>query len=166
MSRSEHAVRLLAVVCLALPMLAAGPAVAQAFDLVTAAEAEQAARAELAAQARAKPRPRSLSRAALPAIRVVVPADQAATLPLPLRIQLAFSPAPGARIVPSSFRILYGLLKIDLTERLRQHATIDENGVVVEGARMPDGQHRLLLQVADDQGNVGEQELRLRVGAS
>lgn len=156
----------MAVACLALLMLATGPSGAQPFDLVTAAEAQQAARAEPTAPAENKPRTRGLPRAALPAIRVVAPADPAAAVPAPLRIELAFSPAPGARIVPSSFRILYGLLKIDLTERLRKHATIDESGVVVEGARVPEGQHRLLMQVADDQGNVGEQELRLRVAAA
>jgi hypothetical protein len=164
-SRSAHGIRLLAVACLALLMLAAGPSGAQPFDLVTAAEAQQSARAEQAAPAETGPRTRGLPRAVLPAIRVVEPADPAAAVAPPLRIELAFTPVPGARIVPSSFRILYGVLKIDLTERLRRHATIDERGVVVEGARMPEGQHRLLVQVADDQGNVGEQELRLRVGA-
>lgn len=157
----------MAVACLALMMLATGPSGAQAFELVTAAEARQAAQAERAAPAdEVRPRTRGLPRMALPAIHVVAPADQAVAVPAPLRIQLAFSPAPGARIVPSTFRILYGLLKIDLTERLRKNATVDESGVVVEGARVPEGQHRLLMQVADDQGNVGEQELRLRVGAA
>jgi hypothetical protein len=35
----------------------------------------------------------------------------------------------------------------------------------VERAQVPDGQHRLILQVADDQGNSTEQELRIRVAA-
>lgn len=165
-SRSVHATRLLAVAVLALLMLTAGPSGAEPFDLVTAAEAQQAARAELATTpSEARPRTRGLPRAALPAIRVVTPGDPGVAVPAPLRIELAFSAAPGARIVPSTFRMRYGVLKIDLTERLRQHATVSEAGVVVEGARMPDGQHRLLMQVADDQGNVGEQELRLRVRA-
>jgi len=84
----------------------------------------------------------------------------------PLRLEVAFTPAPGARIVPSSFRVLYGLLKIDLTDRMRRHATVTETGVVVDGAKVPDGQHRLFLQVADDKGNTAEQELRIRVGAA
>jgi hypothetical protein len=36
----------------------------------------------------------------------------------------------------------------------------------VDGAKVPDGQHRLILQVADDKGNTAEQELRIRVGAA
>ena len=42
--------------------------------------------------------------------------------------------------------------------------TISELGVRTR-AQVPAGQHRLILQVADDQGNTAEQELRLRVGA-
>jgi hypothetical protein len=164
-SRSVNAARLFAVAGMALLMLATGQSGAQPFDLVTAAEAQQAARAELA-PAPAAPRTRGLPSPALPLIHVVMPADPAAAVPAPLRIELTFSPAPGARIVPSSFRVLYGVLKIDLTERLRKHASISEAGVVVDGARMPEGQHRLLLVVGDDQGHLGEQELRLRVGAA
>lgn len=166
MSQPVHGIRLVAVASVALLMLVAGPSRAQGFDLVTAAEAQQAARAESGSTTEVRPRSRGLPNAALPAIRVVTPSDPAAAVAAPLRIELAFSPAPGARIVPTTFRVLYGVLKIDLTERLRKHATVSESGVVVDGARVPDGQHRLLLQVADDHGNLGEQELRLRVGAA
>jgi hypothetical protein len=166
MNPSARTVRLAAVAGLALLMLAAGPQLrAQTFDLVTAAEAQQAAQAEAAAPpADTRPRTRSLPRPQPTSIRVLAPSTTASPVPAPLRIELAFSPAPGARIVPATFRILYGVLKIDLTERLRKHATITEAGVLVEGAQVPDGQHRLLLQVADDQGNLAEQELRIRVG--
>ena len=145
---------------------------AASFDLVTADEARQEARAE-AAEARAAPEisPRSVPgpRGLVPAINVVSPtagATPGAPVAAPLRIELAFKPAPGARIVPASFRVLYGLLKLDLTERLKKHAVVSESGVVVEGAQMPDGQHRLILQVADDQGNTAERELLFRVGGA
>jgi hypothetical protein len=99
------------------------------------------------------------------AIRVVAPTPLA-SVTAPLRIELAFETLPGTRVVPSTFRVLYGVLKIDLTERLRRFATISERGVVVDQAVVPDGLHRLFIQVADDRGNVAEQELRLRVGAT
>ena len=104
--------------------------------------------------------------AAPPAIRVLTPSAPDTAVPAPVRIQVAFQPAPGTRIVPSSLRVLYGLLKIDLTERLRPHATVSEEGFLVERAQMPEGQHRLILQVADDQGHSTEQELRIRVAAA
>lgn len=143
------------------------PAQAQGgFDLITPAEAQQAAKAEADNPQASRPRSRSLSvpKQGAPAIRVVTPNAPGTPVPAPLRIELQFSPAPGARIVPASFRILYGVLKIDLTERLRKHATISETGVVVDQAQVPDGQHRLIVTVADDQGNTAEQELRFRVG--
>jgi hypothetical protein len=136
------------------------------FDLITADEARATAQAEVerpeirTRQVPTPPRPN------MPGIKVVSPNAVGTAVAAPVRIEVAFTPAPGARIVPSSFRVLYGLLKIDLTERLRQHATVTESGVVVDGAKVPDGQHRLILQVADDKGNTAEQELRIRVGAA
>lgn len=159
----------LAAAGVALAMALAGSAQAQStggFDLITAAEAQASAQAEAAnpqVRTRQVPPP---PRPNMPGIKVVSPSVGAAPVAAPVRIEVAFTPAPGSRIVPSSFRVLYGLLKIDLTERLRQHATVTETGVVVDGAKVPDGQHRLILQVADDKGNTAEQELRIRVGAA
>jgi len=44
-----------------------------------------------------------------------------------------------------------------------KYATVSEDGAVIDQAKMPSGQHRLLLRVADDKGNLGEQELLFRV---
>ena len=139
-----------------------------AFELVTKGEAarEREARPkdETEARTRSIPKPPAAGKPGL-AIRVVSPVTQG-TVAAPMRIELVFEAAPGVKVVPSTFRVLYGVLKIDLTERLRRFATIDERGVLVEKATVPDGSHRLLLTVADDQGNVAEQELRVRVGAA
>jgi hypothetical protein len=166
----SNLMRGLALAAVAL-LMAWGQARAQAgaaFDLISASEAQREAKAEADAPPEVitprAPPPRSDATA----IRVVSPAPSGngGGLVAPLRIEVAFKPAPGARIVPSTFRVLYGLLKIDLTDRLKKHATVSETGVVVDNAQVPDGQHRLLLQVADDQGNTAEQELRIRVGAA
>ena len=138
------------------------------FDLITADEAQQ----ELKARSAMEPPPRTRSfRAdsvspAATSIRVITPSVQGALVAAPLRIELSFAAAPGARIVPTTFRVLYGVLKIDLTERLRKFATVTESGALVERAQVPEGQHRLIMQVADDQGHTAEQELRIRVGAA
>jgi hypothetical protein len=158
---------ILAALALALALaLGAGPAAAQQgkvpFELFSSAEAqkEQKAAADYVEPPRSRstapPRPG-------PAIKVLAPSLTNAVA-APLRIELAFESLPGARIVPGSFRLLYGVLKIDLTERLRRHATVTETGVVVDQAMVPDGVHRLFIQVADDKGNQAEQELRVRVG--
>jgi hypothetical protein len=133
------------------------------FELLSAAEARRAQQAEAGVQPPV--RTRGL-RPQAPAIQVIAPQTVGdAAVQMPLRLEFGFTPAPGARIVPGSFRLLYGMLRIDLTERLRPHATVSERGVLVEKALMPPGNHRMWVQVGDDQGNLGEQELRFRIGA-
>jgi hypothetical protein len=135
--------------------------------LLTEAEARRDQGQPEPAAPPAGPRSRSL-RPQAPQIRVIAPqAAGEGAVPAPLRLELGFSAAaPGARIVPGSFRLLYGVLRIDLTERVRGAASISEQGVLLERAVMPPGAHRLWAQVSDDQGNLGEQELRFRVAAS
>ncbi len=166
----NHPVRRhLALAAVTLAMLWTSPVHAQVpggFDLITAAEAQQEAKAEREAPPVIRSRQVPTPRPNAPGIHVLTPNAPGTPVAAPLRIEVAFTPTPGTRIVPSTFRVLYGLLKIDLTERLRQHATVTESGVVVDRAVVPDGQHRLILQVADDQGNTAEQELRIRVGAA
>ena len=158
----------IAMVCIA-ALMAVAESRAEGFDLITAAEAKNEAVAAAGAPSEPRTRGMPVTKPGQPAIRVVTPTtadSSAAGVPAPLRIELAFKPAPGTRIVPSTFRVLYGLLKIDLTDRLKKHATVTETGVIVDQAQVPAGQHRLFLQVADDQGNTAEQELRIRVGAA
>ncbi len=160
LARAGVALMMLTVQVHAQPL--ARPAIA--FELISATEAQMETQAEAAAPPEIRARVTPAPRPDATAIRVVSPSGGGVAAPV--RIEVAFKAAPGARIVPSTFRVLYGLLKIDLTDRMRQHATVTESGVVVEQAQVPEGQHRLILQVADDQGNTAEQELRLRVGAA
>lgn len=155
---------LIAAGVLALPVRAQ-PA---ALVLLTDAEAQRdRAQPEPAPGAAPGPRSRSL-RPAAPLIRVIAPQPAGdSAVPAPLRLEFGFSPgAPGTRIVPASFRLLYGVLRIDLTERLRGTASISEQGVLLERAVMPPGTHRMWVQVSDDQGNLGEQELRFRIASA
>ncbi|MDO9073755.1 MAG: hypothetical protein Q7U73_10850 [Rubrivivax sp.] len=153
------------LLCLAL-LAASATSRAEGFELITDEEAQLEARAVAAAPREVRTRGLPVTRPGQPAIEVVTPTVAGNAVNAPVRIEAAFKPAPGTRIVPSTFRVLYGLLKIDLTDRLKKHAVVTEQGVVVDQARVPAGQHRLILQVADDQGNTAEQELRLRVGAA
>jgi hypothetical protein len=165
MNRCTRRLALASLAAASLAMLGTGAAHAQGsggFELITAAEAAQTAKAEREAPPEIRARQVPGPKGNVPGIRVISPTAPGTPVAAPLRIEVAFTPTPGTRIVPSSFRVLYGLLKI----RLRKHATVTENGVVVDRAVVPDGQHRLILQVADDQGNTAEQELRIRVGAA
>ena len=164
----NKSIRGLATAAAALLIGWAGAAQGQtaSFELITTAEAQQTAKAERDAPPEIRPRQVPGPKGNVPGIKVLAPSTSTAALAAPLRIEVAFTPTPGTRIVPSTFRVLYGLLKIDLTDRLRRHATVTESGVVIDRAVVPEGQHRLILQVADDQGNTAEQELRIRVGAA
>jgi hypothetical protein len=145
------------------PALLAAAAWAQPLQLITEAEAERERAQAGEGPMAGPPRSRSL-RPPGPQIRVIAPAVGGdGQVPTPLRLEFGFQAAPGARIVPGSFRLLYGVLRIDLTERLRAQASISESGVLLERASMPPGTHRLWVQVGDDQGNLAEQELRFRI---
>lgn len=132
-----------------------------AFTLVTPSLADTERKFEI----RYTPKPpvtRSLS--LYPSIRIIAPQANGPEVNSPLRIELAFETSSDARIVPSTFRLLYGFIKFDLTENVRENATITEKGLLAAKAAVPKGTHRLFLQIADDKGRVTEQELRVKVG--
>ncbi len=54
-------------------------------------------------------------------------------------------------------------MRIDLTDKIRGNATLTESGLLADKASIPNGSHRLLLQVADMAGRVTETELRFSV---
>ena len=91
---------------------------------------------------------------------------EGAAVSSPLRLEIAFKAPADARIVPASFRLLYGVLKIDLTERLQRHARLNEAGVLIEETAVPQGTHRVIVRVADDKGRIAERELMIRVSAT
>lgn len=101
--------------------------------------------------------------AGAPKIEVLRPQLGDATLPSPIRIELAFVPAQGAEIVPASFRAFYGAFKLDITERLLREVGVTAQGLTVERAAIPPGLHRLALRVADSHGRVGTREVRFSV---
>ena len=108
--------------------------------------------------------PSSMTRSiAIPRIRVIAPELAADPITTPVRIELAFSTSSDARILPESFRVLYGFLRVDVTEKVRASARLSETGLVAENAAIPAGSHRLFVSISDDKGRTSEEELRFRV---
>lgn len=130
---------------------------AEPWQLVTADEVARDAAAPPRLTPRAAPVPDA------PRIRVLAPTLAGAPLGNPIRIDLAFSAAVDAEIDPASFRIQYGALRIDLTERVLARVTVQKTGLKVDDVVIPPGQHRLLLRIADSKARVGEAELRFTV---
>jgi hypothetical protein len=109
------------------------------------------------------PRPLRM-RAALPSIEVLQPnavADQKVKAPFPITIK--FKARDDAPIVPASFRVLYGGLRMDITSRITKFVKPTEEGLTFDKAQIPSGKHRLFLVVEDAKQRVAERELRIEV---
>lgn len=81
----------------------------------------------------------------------------------PFAISVQFRGQSDAPVDPSSFRVLYGATKVDITKRFTQFATITAGGFNLDSARLPPGKHRLILQVLDSKQRMAERELRIEV---
>lgn len=98
-----------------------------------------------------------------PAIAMVSPASLTEPLKAPFPIHISFKAQEGATIKPESFRALYGFLKVDITERLAGRTKIAPDGINVERADIPAGNHRILLRISDDRDRQGETEIKFSV---
>jgi hypothetical protein len=105
-------------------------------------------------------RPRTLN----PAIDLIRPTPGAdGKLASPFPIQVTFRGMSDAEIDPATFRVFYGALKIDITERIAGHVKITPAGFSLDQAKIPKGKHRLTLQIQDKKQRVAERELRIEV---
>ena len=103
-------------------------------------------------------------RAVVPLIDILKP-EAAADLKVkaPFAISVAFKSQADAAIDPSTFKVMYGTLKIDITSRITKFVTVTKEGFSLENAKIPVGKHRLTMQVMDDKQRVAERELRVEV---
>jgi hypothetical protein len=129
---------------------------AQAFELVTAAEA---ARDRAAPEA---PATRSMPHPAAPRIELLAPSI-GKPLPSPMDIRLRWSAVEGATIDTASVRVKYGRLGIDVTERVLGAARVSQTGIDAPAAKLPAGEHRLAVEVSDSQRRVARREFIVEV---
>lgn len=103
-------------------------------------------------------------KALMPAIEVLRPetaADQKVKAPFAITVQ--FKSLPDAAIDPGSFKVMYGALRVDITQRITKYVQITPAGFSLDNAQIPVGKHRLTLQVKDEKQRVAERELRFEV---
>jgi hypothetical protein len=81
----------------------------------------------------------------------------------PTAIQLVFVPSASSAVRPESFKVLYGRLRVDITQRLTQVAKVTAEGVNIKEASLPKGTHRLLLSIEDQQGRQGAKSLDFEI---
>jgi hypothetical protein len=81
----------------------------------------------------------------------------------PTAIQLVFVPSASSAVRPETFKVLYGRLRVDITQRLTQVAKVTAEGVNIKEASLPRGTHRLLLSIEDQQGRQGIKSLDFEI---
>jgi hypothetical protein len=106
----------------------------------------------------------------LNAPQIVVQApDSRAPIQPPLRLELRFKAAPDAQINISSFQVVYkyGLLRKDITDRIRPFVTVTRDGVTgASSAAIPAGEHTLIIRIRDTLNRSGEQTVTFRIGSA
>jgi hypothetical protein len=98
-----------------------------------------------------------------PSITIVSPQSTVGLISTPVRIEVSFDTSPDARIVPDTFKVLYGAFRIDVTSKIRPYAVVSEHGFLAEKAVLPPGTHRLFLQISDSVGRTAESEVKISV---
>jgi len=89
--------------------------------------------------------------------------DAQVRLKSPFPIEVRFIAVPDAAIDPSSFRVLYGNLRLDVTSRILDQVRVAATGFSLAEAAIPPGSHRLLLRVGDARSRTREPDLRFQV---
>ena len=130
---------------------------AAAWTLVTNEEIDKESRA---AHPRAAIAP--TPRRGAPGIDVVEP-DATKPIKSPFSIHIRFRPEAGASIVPKSFRVKYGWLNLDITERLVGQAKVDASGVSADDAEIPPGDYKITLEITDNLGRIGTRTFEFRI---
>ena len=97
-----------------------------------------------------------------PAIEIRRPQLLSQPLTAPLGIELSFL-AADAPIVPETFRAYYGNLKLNITDRIIKKVKVLADGLRIDDAEIPSGQHKILLVIEDEKGRRGERELKFTV---
>ncbi len=104
------------------------------------------------------------ARAVVPQIDILKPEPVAdLKVKAPFAIAVLFKAQNDAAIDPSTFKVMYGALKFDITSRITKFVKVTSAGFSLDNAQIPVGKHRLTLQVQDEKQRVAERELRVEV---
>jgi len=97
-----------------------------------------------------------------PTIDLLAPAmDGVISSPTP--IKLKFEAKSPSIIKPDTFRVFYGSFQIDITERLLGASKVERGGFYVAEAALPKGNHKLMLNIQDTDGRVGQKIIEFEV---
>lgn len=97
-----------------------------------------------------------------PEILIVQPEIEK-VLTSPISIQLMVVASDSANIKWDTFKLTYGSLRFDITDRFLKLAKKTKSGYKVDGLDIPEGDHRLQLSVRDSKNRWGAREFVLHV---
>jgi hypothetical protein len=90
--------------------------------------------------------------------------DPGKPIKTPVTVIVGFIAEPGSKIVLSTLRVVYGtFIKLDITDKIRANAKLDDSGLRAEGVGLPSGNHNVTISIADDRGRVGNRAIQFVV---
>ncbi len=84
-------------------------------------------------------------------------------LQAPIAIDIEFKAFEGTQIDPSSLKVLYGWLSLDITDRIKQHAEITLSGLTANNVSLPTGEHTITIEISDSKKRMTQKEVTFEV---
>ena len=106
--------------------------------------------------------PKALPGPGSPTITLQAP-DLRQAVASPLSVKLRFHSTAPAVILPQTFRVLYGVFRLDITDRITASTVVTPAGLEVPEAQLPAGSHTLLVEVQDSAGRQGRRWFKFEV---
>ena len=97
-----------------------------------------------------------------PGIKVLAPEPGAALVKSPFQFKVAFEPRGGAKIDPSTVKIVYVKTpNVDLLDRVK--VGLSDKGIELDAAEAPTGEHQIRVTVQDSEGRQSSQLISFTV---
>lgn len=100
-----------------------------------------------------------------PVITLKTPDLNGAKIHSPMTIEVSFTAEDGATIDIDTLEIRYkrGFININITDRILEHATLSETGLVANNAELNAGKHGVIIKVKDNQGRSGSELYKFQI---
>lgn len=96
-----------------------------------------------------------------PGVKLVSP-EPAATITSPFNLKVVFEPRGGAKIDPAATKVTYlRATPVDLLPRVKPG--LSEQGIALDSAEVPPGEHAIQISVQDSEGRVTNTVIQLNV---
>ena len=111
-----------------------------------------------------KPKMRSISgfNQKSPLITINSPSVQS-ELSSPISIEINFKAPDDANIQAESLKVMYGWLNLDITDRIRKHASISHSGILADNVELPVGKHNITIEITDSKDRSTEKEVSFEI---